>query len=128
MLAPSRDSESVSVPMWHCRCTPRRPEMSPSRGRIEPHHLAEVGRIADELREGVPGRGGVRRCPLIPEGAIQRAVVGHGPDGRTPGPYPKGIFSRGGRRLFAGMGNHQGVRIVAPGIDCPRPPGRDSRG
>ena len=31
--APSRLSETVSVPMWHCRWTPRRPEMSPSRGR-----------------------------------------------------------------------------------------------
>ncbi len=33
MEAPSRASEIVSVPMWHCRCTPRSPETSPSRGR-----------------------------------------------------------------------------------------------
>ncbi|HEX3490142.1 MAG TPA: hypothetical protein VHU92_12385 [Streptosporangiaceae bacterium] len=33
MDAPSRASEMVSVPMWHCRCTPRRPSMSPSSGR-----------------------------------------------------------------------------------------------
>ena len=31
--APSRASDTVSVPMWHCRCTPRNPAMSPSSGR-----------------------------------------------------------------------------------------------
>ena len=33
MSAPRRASEMVSVPMWHCRCTPRSPLMSPSSGR-----------------------------------------------------------------------------------------------
>jgi hypothetical protein len=33
IVAPSRASEIVSVPMWHCRCTPRRPSTSPRRGR-----------------------------------------------------------------------------------------------
>ena len=30
--APRRDRESVSVPIWHCRWTPRAPETSPSSG------------------------------------------------------------------------------------------------
>ena len=32
IVAPSRESETVSVPMWHCRWMPRNPPMSPSRG------------------------------------------------------------------------------------------------
>ena len=32
MRAPSRASDTVSVPMWHCRWTPSSPETSPRRG------------------------------------------------------------------------------------------------
>jgi len=33
ILAPKRERPMVSVPMWHCRCTPVNPLRSPSKGR-----------------------------------------------------------------------------------------------
>ena len=44
--APSRASDRVSVPMWHCRCTPRRPVevAQPRAGRSAPRRSGTSGR------------------------------------------------------------------------------------
>ena len=72
--APSRDSEIVSVPMWHWRWTPRSPDDVTEQGQVEPDHVGDVRRVAAERREVVVGRRGVRGRPLVPAGPVEVAV------------------------------------------------------
>ena len=44
MRAPSRASETVSVPMWHCRCTPSSRDVAEAR-QVEAHDVAQVRRV-----------------------------------------------------------------------------------
>ena len=65
-----------------CRCgtagAPRRgPSMSPSRGAVEAHDLAQERRIVGEARDGVVRRRGVRRDAVVPVRAVDVAVVVH---------------------------------------------------
>ena len=87
--APSRASESVSVPMWHCRWTPRSPAMSPRRGRSKrTTPLRKLGSSRNRC-DRVVGRGDVRGDALIPVGAVDGAIVGHRAQSRIPSRDPK---------------------------------------
>ena len=77
MVAPSRASETVSVPMWHCRCTASRPRMSPRRGRSNVTTSLRNAGSSVKRDDGVVGRRGMRRHALVPVRAIHVAVVVH---------------------------------------------------
>ena len=77
--APRRASEIVSVPMWHCRCTPRRPRYFPEPGQVESHDLGEEVRDRSRSRRhGGPGR---LRGPA-PARPTRRGWSPHGHRGR----------------------------------------------
>ena len=75
MRAPSRASETVSVPMWHCRCTASRPAMSPSRGQVEADDVAQERRILGEARDRVARRRDVGGDALVPVRPVDVAIV-----------------------------------------------------
>ena len=51
--------------------------MSPSRGAVEAHDLAQERRVVGEAGDGVVGRRGVRRDAIVPVRAVDVAVVLH---------------------------------------------------
>ena len=69
--APSRPSETVSVPMWHCRWTSVEAGDVAEPRTVELDDVAEEVRILDEAVDGVVGRRGVSGRALVPEGAVE---------------------------------------------------------
>ena len=77
MRAPSRASETVSVPMWHCRCTPSRP-----RDVAEPRRSKRTTSLGCVRVGGEPRRRRSRprrraRARARPSSRGSRSVVGH---------------------------------------------------
>ena len=73
--APSRASESVSVPMWHCRCTTSRPAIVTESGQVERHHVAQVIRVVDVPAQPVLLARRVGGHPGLPVRVVDRPVV-----------------------------------------------------
>ena len=84
MRAPSRASETVSVPMWHCRCTAVEARDVAEPRQVEADDLAQERRVLGEAGDGVVRRGGVGRDAFVPARAVDVAVVVHAQERRTP--------------------------------------------
>ncbi len=82
---PEAGRDTVSVPMWHCRWTARRPADVAQPGQVEPHDAAQVARVIEVAHGAVPVRACVCGCPLVPPDPIGLAVLVHGSHDATWG-------------------------------------------